>query len=665
MLNEEWKNAAPLGFSNYLCSNSGQIFDISHNKILKGYIVKNSTVHRLKNDEGKSKDIREHIFVSKLFINPEQEEINSLKIKKENDLELSEEWKSASELGLSNYMCSNNGSFFNISNNKILKGSMRNNRKIYTLINDRGESKEIRAHNLVTKLFTNYNEIKNNYIWYPVPDYEKYKICEEGKFLSTRGEIMETFIQRGTVVIHFTMGNKSSNLRVCMLVATVFIPNPNNFKYIKFKDGNSLNINKNNLEWADNTSKVEDPDDEIWEPLIEFPKYQINPKGIRNSITHEMLTPQLSSNGYPALNLCIDNNKSKHVELHRAISIQYIPNPDPCNLIQVNHKNGIKQDFRIKNLEWVTPSQNIQHAVDTGLLPAHKSGRSVELLDENHNIVHTFITTEQAAEYVGCCDRTVSNHLKSNLLGNETAVINNFILRYKICIDLEGEIWKPANTVYSNINDRYKISNYGRIKNKNNKLLTPNFNEKSYSQISLSNYIKNKKFDKDKNSHAKIFSVHVLVAYAFLDFKGNRDDYQVNHKDKNTKNNHIDNLEILLTRDHIIKDLGKPVLCVTKNTEYYIFPSQSTSAYLPEMNTKNIHYAINHGNNYQNHYWYNFDSQEAQTIIEEFESKGINASIPPKFEIISQDVPEFVSESKFEIVSQSPPKRKLKLIIVS
>ena len=73
-------------------------------------------------------------------------------------------------------------------------------------------------------------------------------------------------------------GNERTNARVCMLVAEVFIPNPNNFKFVKFKDGNSINVNSDNLYWANNTSKNEDDPDEIWESVLGFPKYEINPK---------------------------------------------------------------------------------------------------------------------------------------------------------------------------------------------------------------------------------------------------------------------------------------------------------------------------------------------------------------------------------------------------
>jgi hypothetical protein len=52
--------------------------------------------------------------------------------------------------------------------------------------------------------------------------------------------------------------------------------------------------------------------------------------------------------------------------IHRLMAEAFIVNP--FNLPEVNHKDGNKQNNDLNNLEWVTRRQNVQHAVDTGLL---------------------------------------------------------------------------------------------------------------------------------------------------------------------------------------------------------------------------------------------------------------------------------------------------------
>jgi len=71
-----------------------------------------------------------------------------------------------------------------------------------------------------------------------------------------------------------------------------------------------------------------------------------------------------NGHGYSIVTFSVNNDRNDR-KVHRLVADAFIENPD--NKPQVNHKNGIKSDNCLSNLEWVTRRENQQHACDNNL----------------------------------------------------------------------------------------------------------------------------------------------------------------------------------------------------------------------------------------------------------------------------------------------------------
>lgn len=67
-----------------------------------------------------------------------------------------------------------------------------------------------------------------------------------------------------------------------------------------------------------------------------------------------------NTHGYDVVVLYGDAGET-HKQVHRLVAEAFIPNPQ--KLEQVNHKNGIKNDNRVENLEWISRKGNALHAI--------------------------------------------------------------------------------------------------------------------------------------------------------------------------------------------------------------------------------------------------------------------------------------------------------------
>jgi len=76
------------------------------------------------------------------------------------------------------------------------------------------------------------------------------------------------------------------------------------------------------------------------------------------------LKQTIGKDGYYFIGLT-KNKTQKRFSVARLVALAFIPNPE--NKPEVNHKNGIKTDNRVENLEWVTRQENDEHSRKLGL----------------------------------------------------------------------------------------------------------------------------------------------------------------------------------------------------------------------------------------------------------------------------------------------------------
>lgn len=117
--------------------------------------------------------------------------------------------------------------------------------------------------------------------------------------------------------------------------------------------------------------------------------------------------------GYLQIKLC-KYGKCRTLTVHRLVAKAFLPNPE--NHVQVNHKDGNKQNNIVTNIEWISRSGNIQHAWDTGLMDREKiSGEkhfNSKLTQADVDVIRTLfgnVTIKKIAEQYNVSPSTISD----------------------------------------------------------------------------------------------------------------------------------------------------------------------------------------------------------------------------------------------------------------
>jgi hypothetical protein len=116
---------------------------------------------------------------------------------------------------------------------------------------------------------------------------------------------------------------------------------------------------------------------EIWKPIQGFENlYEVSNLGNVKSLDKlvngwcskklrkEKLIKPTDRRGYLIVGLSKEGYR-KYFSVHRLVAMAFIPYGDFS--LTVNHKDGNKQNNLIENLEWCTRSEQMKHAIKTGL----------------------------------------------------------------------------------------------------------------------------------------------------------------------------------------------------------------------------------------------------------------------------------------------------------
>lgn len=99
---------------------------------------------------------------------------------------------------------------------------------------------------------------------------------------------------------------------------------------------------------------------------LKYDYYVTEDGRVYSDFMKKYLSTMLDKDGYVKVRLTSTDNRRHRYSIHRLVMENYCP-VENMNSLQINHKDGNKQNNNLSNLEWCTCQENINHACVNGL----------------------------------------------------------------------------------------------------------------------------------------------------------------------------------------------------------------------------------------------------------------------------------------------------------
>lgn len=155
------------------------------------------------------------------------------------------------------------------------------------------------------------------------------------------------------------------------------------------------------------------------------------------------------SHGYPHV-YCKIFRYGKHlfVPTYKLVALAWCHNPDPINLVAIDHTDGNKKNNVWTNLKWVTYKENSVNAVSQGLIQSAVGGR---VRDITTGKITEFSSLESLNEFLGMRAKEINHFLtrrRNNVYGG----------KYEVRIDGDDRPWVYTDKCQNVEPSRYIIT---------------------------------------------------------------------------------------------------------------------------------------------------------------------------------------------------------------